>query len=216
MYNIIFISTIHEDTGKCSAEELFKIINKLSPEVVFLEALDDTYKEYEKSNFMLFGVYHKKLEISAIQRYSLNKDFKYVPVLDKGLSDSFKEKYNLVCNNSEFQRLFDSFNSLAEMNGFDFLNSVESIKLQEEMRATESHLLNGHEFDRAAKDDINVYEDSMIRNIYSYCKKNYFNSAIFMCGVAHRKSIIEKIGKQNSQEQIKLNWTVFGSENNFT
>lgn len=216
MHNIIFISTIHKDIGKCSAEELFKIINKLSPEVVFLEALEDTYTEYEKFIFESFGVYHKKLEISAIQKYSLIKSFKYVPVLDKGLSDSFEKKYNLVCENSEFQRLVDSFNFMAEMNGFEFLNSVESIKLQEEMRAMESHLLNGHEFDREAKDDINAYEDSMIRNIYSYCKNNYFNSAIYMCGAAHRKSIIGKIRKQNNQEQIKLNWTVFGSENNFT
>lgn len=216
MHNITFISTIHKDNGRCNAEELFKIIDKLSPEVVFLEALEDTYTEYEKYNFMSFGIYHKKLEISAIQRYSLNKSFKYVPVLDKGLSDSFEKKYHLLDKNTAFQRLVDNFNSLAGMNGFEFLNSVECIKLQEEMRAYESHLLNGHEFDRETKDDINAYEDSMIQNIYSYCKNNFFNSAIFMCGVAHRKSIIEKIEKQNGQEQTKLNWIVFGSENNFT
>ncbi|MDP1726819.1 MAG: hypothetical protein Q8M15_08545 [Bacteroidota bacterium] len=211
MHTIIFISTVHKATGKCSAEELCKIINELSPEVIFLEALHDTYTEYQKLTFKSFGVYHKKLEISAIQRYSLIKPFKYVPVLDKGLSDSFEKKYNLVCENSELQKLNDRYNSLAEMYGFEFLNGVESIKLQEEMRAPESHLLNGHVLDKEAKDDINTYEDSMIRNIYLYCKNNHFNSAIYKCGVAHRKSIIEKIGKHNGQEQIKLNWIVFGS-----
>lgn len=215
MHNIIFISTIHEETGKCSAEELYKIINKLSPEVVFLEALEKTYTEYEKLIFDSFNVFHKKLEIAAIQRYSLDKSFEYVPVLDNVLPDSFHKKYNLVCENSEYQRLVDSFKRLVELNGFDFLNSDESIRLQEEMRAMESHLLNGHAFDNEAKDDINAYEDSMIHNIYSYCKKNDFNTAIFMCGAAHRKSIIEKVRRQYSHESIKLNWIVFGSENNY-
>ena len=41
--------------------------------------------------------------------------------------------------------------------------------------------------------DIDAYENSMIRNIYSYWNNNHFSSAIFMCGAAYRKSIIEKI-----------------------
>jgi hypothetical protein len=47
MPNITFISTIHEEIGKCNAEELYKIIEKLSPGVIFLEAVDETYSDYE-------------------------------------------------------------------------------------------------------------------------------------------------------------------------
>jgi hypothetical protein len=58
---------------------------------------------------------------------------------------------------------------------------------------------------------IDAYEDSMIRNIYAYCQKNRFNTAIFMCGAAHRKSIIEKIEKYKPQKSIELNWTFYGN-----
>ncbi len=82
MHNITFISTVHEENGKCNADELHKIIKKISPEVVFFEALEETYSKYENSMFLSFGVFHKKLEISAIQKYSCNTTFKYIPVLD--------------------------------------------------------------------------------------------------------------------------------------
>jgi hypothetical protein len=51
----------------------------------------------------------------------------------------------------------------------------------------------------------------MIRNIYAYCKDNQFKTAIFMCGAAHRKSIIEKIEKYKTQENTKLNWKFYGN-----
>jgi len=104
--------------------------------------------------------------------------------------------------------LIDNFNSLASEYGFEFLNSVESIKLQEEMRMLESRLLNGSEVSKAANEDIDAYENSMIRNIYSYCKINQFITAIFLCGVAHRKSIIEKIEKYDVQE-VNPSWIIF-------
>lgn len=210
-HNITLISTVHVELGKCNTEELHRIIEKLNPEVIFLEALDETYSSYEKFLFSSFGVFHKKLEISAIQKYATHASFKYFPVLNNGLSDTFDRKYNIVCNNPEFQGLIDNFNSLAKECGFEFLNSRESIKLQQEMRDLESRLLNTSEVDNTANSDIDAYENSMIRNIISYSKENYFDSAIFMCGVAHRKSIMEKIDKLKTQEQVNLNWIVFGN-----
>lgn len=209
MHHITFISTIHMEMGNCSAEELYKIIEKLSPEVIFLEAVDDTYSEYEKILFSTWGQFHKKLEIAAIQKYNLNTSFEYVPVCENGLSDAFDRKNKIVCENREMQQLIDNYNFLAEKQGFKFLNSLESINLQEEMRVVETRVLNNTELDEIVKADIEAYENPMIRNIYSYCNDNQFSSAIFMCGVAHRKSIIEKIEKSKAEEQVNLTWTIF-------
>jgi hypothetical protein len=206
---ITFISTIHNEIGKCNADELYNIIEKISPEVIFLEAFDDTYSNYEELLFSSYGVYHKKLEIKAIQKYCFNTSFNYVPVLDNELSDAFDKKYRLVCKNIEFQKLLDNYNLLASEHGFEFLNSTESIRLQDEMRMFENHFLNDSELHKAVSDDIDAYENSMIRNIYSYCSNNHFSSAIFMCGAAHRKSIIEKVGKINTQEEMNLSWVIF-------
>ena len=177
----------------------------------FLEALGNTYSNYEKFIFSSFGVYHQKLEIKAIQKYNHNSSFVYVPVLDSGLSGLFNNKYNLVCKNIEFQKMLDDYNSLASEKGFQFLNSEESIKLQEKMRMFEYRLLYDNELNEAFNEDIDAYENSMIRNIYSYCRDNQFEKSVFMCGVAHRHSIIEKIGNFNSKEEMDLNWVIFGN-----
>lgn len=209
MQKITFISTIHKEIGNCNAEELHKIINKLSPEVIFLEAVDETYSAYEDYLFSTYGVSHKKLEIAAIQEYSLNTTFEYVPVCEIGLSDAFHKKNNIVCQDREVQKLIDRQISLAAKYGFKFLNSAEGMNLQQELRALESEVLNNPELDEIVKANIEAYENPMIRNIYSYCNNNHFSSAIFMCGAAHRKSIIEKIEKFKTGEQLNPAWTIF-------
>ena len=209
MYKITFVSTVHLEIGKCNADELCNILEKINPEVIFLEALDETYSDYEKMVFSSFGVYHRKLEIRAIQKYCLNNSCKYIPVLDNGLSDSFEKKYEKLCHYREIQESIDNFNSMASEYGFKFLNSIESINHQDQMRIVESKLSINPESELDFYLDIDEYENSMIRNIYSYCNNNQFISAIFMCGVAHRKSIIEKIKKFNTQDHLDINWAVY-------
>ncbi len=209
MYNITFISTIHMEIGKCNADELCNILNEIQPEVIFLEALDNTYSKYDELLFSSFYQFHEKLEIKAIQKYCINNSCKYVPVLNNSLSVAFDKKSKIICENNKIQTLMDKYNSLASKHGFKFLNSDECIDLEEEMRLLGNKILNDIEMEQAVNLDINLYEDSMLSNIYSYCKNNSFNTAIFMCGVAHRKSIIEKIKKYNIQEKIDLKWIVY-------
>lgn len=211
MPKITFISTVHEEIGKCSANELCHILKELNPEVIFLEALNETYSHYDKIKFFSYGVSHRKLEIKAIQKYQLNNSCTYIPVLDNGLSDSFERKYNTLKHYPELLDLMGTFNSMASESGFKFLNSAECINRQEQMRALESKLYNP-ELEQAFQLYIDEYENSMMRNIYSFCKNNQFNSAIFMCGAAHRKSIIEKIKKFNELERININWVIYGSD----
>lgn len=208
MQEITFISTIHKEIGKCNADELCFIIEKIRPEVIFLEALPDTYSDYQKQLFQSFEVYHAKAEIKAIQNYTKQKEFKYVPVLDNGLSEKFDIKYNTVCENPEFKMLVDNLNSLTSEQGFQFLNSTECIRLHDEMRLIENEILNDNDLIKAVNEDVDKYENSMITNIYNYCRNNKFGKAIFMCGSAHRKSIIEKLKTINTQEEIKLKWVL--------
>jgi hypothetical protein len=209
MQNITFISTVHEEIGKCNSDELHKIIEKISPEVVFLEALDDTYSNYEQYLFSSWGTYHRKLEIKAIQKYCSNTSFVYVPVLDSALFGAFDKKSDIICKNIEFQKLLCNFQSLASELGFKFLNSTDSIRLYEEMTNLGNSLLSHTDLNKAVDEDIEAYENSMLQNIASYCRNNQFNRGIFMCGVAHRKSILEKVSKFNSQEEVNVDWMIY-------
>lgn len=97
-----------------------------------------------------------------------------------------------------------------EKDGFSLLNSNENIKFQEEMRKLEASLLNDDKLEEEFITYIDEYENSMLRNICSYCQNNPFNTAIFMCGAAHRKSIIEKIRTKKEQESLNIKWTILG------
>lgn len=210
MHNVTFISTVHKEIGKSNADELCGILEKIGPEVVFLEALENTYSKYDENLFTSIGVFHKKLELKAIQKYSGSSPIEYVPVLDIGLANSWDKKYSQVCENIQLQKMIDDFNNLASLNGFQFLNSLKSIDLQEQMRMLENHLLNDTELNEIVNQDIEAYENSMMKNIYSFCRNNQFDKAVFLCGVAHRGSIIEKTGSFNSKEEIDLNWVIYG------
>lgn len=207
MQRVTLISTIHSENGICNSDELSNIISELNPEIIFLEALKDTYSPYEQSNFKNFAVLHSKLEISAIQKYSLvNNSFIYIPVLDDELKSSFEKKYNIVCQNQEFQVMLNDFNIKAKSLGFSFINSEEASILQTAMRNFENQLLGKNSINTEAINDIEKYEYNMLHNIYSYIQTHDFHNAIFMCGAAHRLSIIKKIKNFQIKSNSGVNW----------
>ena len=214
MCNITLISTIHKENGKCNSNELLKIIEKICPDVIFLEAFESNYTNYDHFLCSSYGIFNKRLEIEAMQKYNQINSFYYVPVLDTELSDDFDKRLILVSEHSTCQKLIDNYHSLEMEYGFQFLNSERSIQLHEEMRELENYILSNNEICQKSNENIDAYENSMLRNIYAYCKENLFNKGIFMCGSAHRKSIIEKIEKYKTQENLKLDWTFYGSLQN--
>lgn len=211
MYNITLISTVHKENGKCNSDELLKIIEEICPDVIFLEAFEASYTDYERYLFSTYGVSpNKQLEIGAIQKYSQTNSFKYVPVLDTELSDDFHRWLSIVDECSVCQRLIDNYRLLQMEHGFQFLNSEKSIQLLEDIGKLKNHILENSEVCQKANENIDAYENPMLRSIYAYSKDNLFGKAIFMCGAAHRKSIIEKIEKYKAEENLTLNWTFYG------
>lgn len=210
---ITLISTVHKEVGKCNSEELCKIIETLNPEVIFLEAFENNYSSYHDSLFSQFGVYQERLEIKALQIFSQNHAFQYVPVLDTGLSDEFEAKLEIVSNNKEYRSLIDNYILSKTEFGFQFLNSEKQIICQEQMREMESHIINNYVINQKANESIDIYEHSMLRNIYLFCKNNSFEKAIFMCGAGHRKTIKQKIKEYERNENIKLDWEFYNDTN---
>ncbi|RLD45629.1 MAG: hypothetical protein DRI86_05300 [Bacteroidetes bacterium] len=213
MYNITLISTVHKEFGNCNSNELLKIIENIGPDVIFLEAFEDNYSKYDQMIFSQFGVYKERLELKTIQKYSQNHTFEYVPVLDIRLSDEFETKTKIISENKDCQKLLDEYSLLEMDGGFQFLNSEKSIVLQEEMRELENRIVDNEIMRQKVNANLGAYENSMLRNIYSFCKEKSFNTAIFMCGSAHRKSISEKIEEYKKKETIKLNWTFYNDKN---
>lgn len=213
MFNITLISTVHKECGNCNSNKLLRIIENIRPDVIFLEALENNYSHYDQLISSQFGIYKERLELKTIQKYSQIHTFEYIPVLDIGLSNEFETKSGIASKNKDFQRLLDNYHSLEMEGGFHFLNSEKSIVLQEEMRELENRIIQDKILLQKVDSTIDAYENSMLHNIYSFCNNKTFNTAIFMCGSAHRKSIIEKIGEYEKKETIKLNWTFYNDKN---
>jgi hypothetical protein len=212
MHEITLVSTIHNENGLCNALELSKILYGINPSVVFLEAHYDTYSKYQRYNYKTFGVHHEKLEISAIQHLSKILQFQYVPVLESALNESFDKKVEITSSFAEIKKLLIDYRLLEKTSGFQFVNSKMSDHLQKLIRAKETEVLNNPEIDAAALESIDKYENSMMDNIYKYCSENDFDKAVFMCGVAHRKSLISKMESYNEKSRITINWKVFESD----
>ncbi len=210
MHQITFISTVHENTGFCNADELHEILVRIKPEVVFLEELESNYSEKEHSSFLITSALHTRLELAALQKLSLEHLFDYIPVLDEGLSDYFDAKYNNIQPNKELNNLSDVLMSNVGSRGFDYLNCNDIMELHRRMRKLENELITDKslitEFDKG----IDEYENSMLKNIYSYCENNSFERAVFMCGSAHRESLIKKFDEFNSNPKVKIDWVFYG------
>jgi hypothetical protein len=213
IHNITLISTVHKETGLCNSHELYKIIEAINPDVIFLEAFENSYSKYHQMLYSHFGVYQERLEIKAIQAYHQNYTFEYVPVLDISLSSEFEEKIAIVSENQDYQKILDKYALLELNNGFQFLNSSHQIELQEEMRELGNRIIDNNVLNQKANESFDAYEHSMLRNIYSFCKGKSFNKAVFLCGAGHRKTIKQKIEEYEKNETIKLNWALYKDSN---
>jgi len=208
MHHITHISSAHAELGKCNPFELCSILESLRPEVIFLEALSDTYSVYDQL-CASFGAIHKKVEIAALQLYGSIANFEFETVLNEGIGHAFDKKCQELWENSAYRHLFSNFNYLQESDGFCFLNSDYAMKLQEQMGLLGNCIIKDAELNEKANEEIDAYEKTMLQNIYDYCREHQFEKSVFMCGVGHRKSMIEKFKQFNLQEGIHLNWTIY-------
>lgn len=213
--NITLISTEHKESGKCSSDELHRILETINPDVIFEEETDDDKFQNYYANESSFT----SLEIDCIKKYLKNHNIKHIPV---DINSNF--------NYNELDYMFESFNKydvykeaikehcrLRDKEGFYYLNSEKCIELFDKTKAIEKQLI---EFSGVKKNILlRIYtsfhkehenrENTMLQNILNYSLANHFNQGVFLLGYAHRKSIIEKIEKFQFNEEIKLNWKFY-------
>jgi pheromone shutdown protein TraB len=215
MYNITLICTLHREHGKCNSEELYKIIEKINPEIIFEEI----------SNFRLDAYYtdktYKSLETNTIMKYLEKHQIEHIPVDNHGMTESqvislyknFDYMNEQLSYSAEYTELWEKHMSLTIQGGFDYINSNGSDELMEKIETMKKYLLkifnnellfNAYTLFNEIVIDKREYE--MIKNIYKYSKEHKVNNAIFLIGAEHRRSIINKIQEYERKNELKLNW----------
>lgn len=212
MYNISLLSSFHMELGKCNADELYKIIEKIRPEVIFEELSFATFPFIYADSYI-----PNTVEVKAIKKYLRNYPISHFPVdtYPVNETDLLSNAQVIWDNSNEYRELWNQNVLKIKQNGYSFLNSndcieiLENISIVEEAVLTETNnlkLINEH---KAEKELHNKRENEMLQNIYGYSKQYLYNTALFICGVEHRKPITQKIQEYERKENVKLNWSFY-------
>ena len=227
MSTITLIATGHQEKGLCNSHELFKIIEQISPEVIFEEIPPGKFEA------VYAGTRQESLEVKTIKAY-LQKypDVHHYPVdldIEQAIEKEIKFEVDgipIICNHyhPEYNYLDRQMSHWKEFGGFPFLNSDRCSEIILRKKALEKEILNTLRNDKNHRamdherlnlaynqwiDQIDDRENEMLRNIYSYMEQKKYNRALFLVGAAHRKPIQQKIQNYELKEDFKLNWIFY-------
>jgi pheromone shutdown protein TraB len=212
MKNITLVCTVHKENGAANASNLYKILDQLQPEVIFLEVTPDDFKNYNTT---------PGLEPKAVLEYKRTLDVTLIPVdlkiIDKNIHTKFQRLFEVIDAHStiEYQKKDKDIQKRVYESGFFYLNSDQCSKDHAE--------LNRQDFKTVRKVNdpeitelyeywismISLRESEMINGIYEYSRDNAFQKAVFLVGAAHRDSMITKIEESSNYNPTNIEWQCY-------
>jgi len=202
------------ERGECNSNELYRIIEKIQPEIIFEELPYDVFEIiYAK------GRIPESLEAITIKKYLEKNQIEHIPVdtYEINETDLFND-FDIISNKSiEYAELLKQQLSMIIRNGYSFLNSNDCDELLDKIHLIEENVLleiNDAWISYHYKTDRELHdkrENEMVHNIYNYSKQYPYNKALFICGAEHRQSIMKKIQGYELKEKLKLNWTLYNA-----
>jgi hypothetical protein len=215
MNSVSLVCTVHEESGCASVAKLHAILERIQPEVIFLElppqAFDDFYGNCSQYN----------LESMAVRPYREGRQVRLVAVDLPAPSGEFVSNHKELCRrigqvSPEYRRLMKCDDDRIRRDGFVYLNCEDCsdiwLSVYKEMLSTiewlkDSRLLAPYESWREKND---LRENAWIENIQKYCSENTFDKGVFLVGAAHRQPIIEKSRKQTAVSSTGIQWDFGG------
>ncbi|TGV00581.1 TraB/GumN family protein [Flavivirga rizhaonensis] len=209
---VIVIGTAHFEDGASATGELYKIIEKISPDVVFCEA------SQQKLPKMLENTDVITPEVNTIKRLIKEKSIEIVPIdvnedpFDNRLEamfSLFKKKMKVYSNASNM------LSNETYLKGYTFLNSMGSDKIFRDINSMEKYFL-----DTVKNKELSEYhskwmnwndlrENQWINLIHNYSKINKPNKAVFLVGAGHRYRLIDKIKNIHNNNEHSFDWDFF-------
>ncbi|MCL2312292.1 MAG: hypothetical protein FWC41_07385 [Firmicutes bacterium] len=215
MHNITLLCTKHKECGNCNLDELYKIIESISPEIIFEELPYSTFQKlYQENTPTLL------LETNAIRKYIQNHKIKVIPVDTYEIENKYSVKkdfdylFDILYHNNEYRELNELLSLMVNQYGYPYLNSNQCDELFLHIHTIEENIVKHINDEKLSclytmwNDIHEIRENEIIKNVYNYSKEHQYNQALQFIGAGHRKSIIEKIEKYEIQADVKLNWTL--------
>jgi len=212
---ISLIGTVHAESGRANAAELWAILDRLQPDVIFAEIPSANLADYLDGS-------HGNLESAAVVLYRKRRPVNVVPVDLNKPSDEFfrksEEMFKKVGRTSpDYRRLMDQ-NSLDTRDyGFPYLNSdrcaqawadiyhevLETVEWIGDTSLRQIYDLWSETNDRR--------ETGMLENINGYCVHRALSDGVLLVGAAHRKAMVEKVREQRGAGAPGASWDLESS-----
>ena len=204
------VGSFHEESGAVTVAALLEILERIGPEVIFLESPPEVFDEYLTGSLA-------RLESRAVTRFREHHQVQLVPVdLPTPVAEFFRndrELHERVERASpEYRRLVDWHRHYRIAYGFAYLNSPYCdemfAKVDAEVRGTVDWL--GDErlaaFYRASVTTHERREAGMMGNVTAYRSDTAFTRAALLVGAAHRRSIMSKSRAQSADDLLLIEW----------
>jgi len=217
MKTISLVCTVHAEKGLANVVELRAILERLRPEVIFLEVPPDAFDCY-------YGACTREnLESKAVQQHRENNQVELVPIdLSPPGEDFFRDNQYLFERieekSYEYRRLVDRNSIYVRDYGFAYLNSEYCCKHWSDLDAEILTTIRTIDEPRLAelyelwKQTIELRDEEMLKNVRQYCGDNSFEKGVFLVGSAHRQAIIDKSKARPGDEQTTMQWDFLGND----
>ena len=198
MGRITLVCTVHNERGLCNENELLRILEAIGPEVIFEEIRPSDFQSYyaDKSKHTL--------EMRTVGRYLKRKTGRQVPVDDFVIPEGFRRDLDILfdyveSNNIEYSELIAERDQKTHHLGFRYLNSPEFKALSKNVCESFEKFIAKSGRDDLKKslltwnDMMRRRENSMLKNIYDFCRNSPFTEGMFLVGAGHMSSVCENI-----------------------
>lgn len=206
------VGTVHAESGLANVVELQAILERLNPDVLFVEIPSDYVDQYCDSS-------HGSLESIAVARYRKSHELAVIPVdLTKPEDEFFRNAREMFSKvertSSDYRRMMDSHSQNARIDGFPYLNSDRCIQawidIHSEVLATLDWIRDPRlcQIYNQWNGQNELRDAEMVRNVADYAVHNDFVHGVFLIGAAHRKSIIDKARVRIGIDIPRVEWNL--------
>ena len=215
MKRVSVVGTVHEEKGRANTSGLVGILERIKPQVIFLEIPSAAFDAY-------FNGDPGNLEAIAVGRYCENHNVDLIPVdLPTPEGDFFANDRDLhrriERTSPDYRRLVDWYSQNVSAHGFAYLNSKDCSdlfsQLHEAMLAAiekdVDHRLLAEVYDLWIRTN-KLRDKGMMKNIENHCRQASFSSAAFLVGAAHRQSIINLSRSEPAAASSTIQWDFVG------
>lgn len=210
MLRVLLVCSVHRETGSATAGELHWLLERIRPEVIFVEHSGEDFSAFLDGSC-------GTLESAAVGRYRRLYPVELVPVDAHLQGADLKRKLDILLDrieeaNPDYCRLCALNCQHTVVGGFAYLNSPLNVTLQSAMqramRATveevgEPALTELYSLWTRMHD---LREETMLGGVERFARQSHLAKGVLLVGAAHMQSLFNKLQTRQSVGRSAVQW----------